>query len=177
MSYETAPATILLATHCACCARPLVDAKSVELGMGPVCRSRHGFNLKVADELRVAANKLVYAIALEHSSGKPNAGLILDYALVLKSMGFEKLSAVLIKRTAAVKIEAEPSPFGEMLSVVTPFSPEAVAAFRTIPGRRWDKERKLNLVPVGCRRELFNLLTKHFPKRSGIGPKGAFVLA
>jgi hypothetical protein len=173
MSYETAPATILLATHCACCARPLVDSKSVELGMGPVCRKRHGFNLAVADEVRVAANKLVYAIALENSSGKPNAGLILDYALVLRGMGFEKLSGILIKRTAAVKIEAE----GDMLAVHTPYSPEAVAAFRTIPGRRWDKDRKLNLVPVGCRRELFNLLTQCFPKRSGIGPKGAFVLA
>lgn len=43
MSYENAPATILLATHCACCGRPLVDAASVETGIGPDCRKRHGF--------------------------------------------------------------------------------------------------------------------------------------
>lgn len=43
MGYENAPATKLLATHCCCCARPLVDAKSVELGIGPECRKRHGF--------------------------------------------------------------------------------------------------------------------------------------
>jgi hypothetical protein len=44
MSYENAPATIMLATHCACCARSLVDAASIEAGMGPVCRKRHGYN-------------------------------------------------------------------------------------------------------------------------------------
>lgn len=34
-SYETAPATRKLATHCVCCGRPLVDARSVSLGIGP----------------------------------------------------------------------------------------------------------------------------------------------
>lgn len=43
MSYETAPATIMLATFCACCSRPLVDAVSVEAGVGPECRKRHGY--------------------------------------------------------------------------------------------------------------------------------------
>ena len=40
--YETAPATLLVATHCACCARPLVDAVSVERGCGPDCSRRYG---------------------------------------------------------------------------------------------------------------------------------------
>lgn len=43
MSYETAPATKMLATFCACCARPLVDAVSVETGVGPDCRKTHGY--------------------------------------------------------------------------------------------------------------------------------------
>lgn len=42
--YENAPATRMLAIYCACCRKPLVDAKSVETGMGPVCRGKHGFN-------------------------------------------------------------------------------------------------------------------------------------
>ena len=41
-SYLTAPATKMLATHCAVCARALVDAKSVELGIGPDCRKKYG---------------------------------------------------------------------------------------------------------------------------------------
>ena len=43
MSYESAPATAMLATHCAACGRPLLDADSVEAGLGPECRKRHGF--------------------------------------------------------------------------------------------------------------------------------------
>jgi hypothetical protein len=43
MSYESAPATKMLATQCACCGRPLVDAASIEAGMGPICRKQHGY--------------------------------------------------------------------------------------------------------------------------------------
>jgi len=43
MSYESAPATILIATHCAICARPLVDADSVERGVGPDCADKYGY--------------------------------------------------------------------------------------------------------------------------------------
>ena len=46
MSYENAPATRMLATHCAACGRPLVDATSVETGMGPVCRERYGYDAR-----------------------------------------------------------------------------------------------------------------------------------
>jgi len=38
MSYETAPVTRLVATHCCMCGKPLCDAKSLELGIGPICR-------------------------------------------------------------------------------------------------------------------------------------------
>ena len=51
-SYETAPATRMLATQCAVCARPLLDAVSVETGIGPHCRAKYGFNVEVAPELR-----------------------------------------------------------------------------------------------------------------------------
>lgn len=44
MTYEAAPATKMLAVDCACCRKELLDAKSVELGMGPVCRKKHGFD-------------------------------------------------------------------------------------------------------------------------------------
>ena len=44
MSYENAPATQLIATHCACCGRPLVDAASVERGVGPECARKYGYS-------------------------------------------------------------------------------------------------------------------------------------
>lgn len=38
MSHDNAHATILVATHCCMCGRALVDADSVECGIGPKCR-------------------------------------------------------------------------------------------------------------------------------------------
>lgn len=43
MSYENAPATRMIAVYCACCSRPLVDSVSVEAGVGPECRKKHGY--------------------------------------------------------------------------------------------------------------------------------------
>lgn len=43
MSYEQAPATAFVATACACCGRALLDAISVEAGIGPDCRAKYGY--------------------------------------------------------------------------------------------------------------------------------------
>lgn len=40
MGYEQAPATKLLAQHCCHCGKELLDADSVQAGMGPTCRKR-----------------------------------------------------------------------------------------------------------------------------------------
>lgn len=53
MSYENAPQTKLLATDCAVCSRPLCDAKSVELGIGPECRKKYGFEMDCTEEEQI----------------------------------------------------------------------------------------------------------------------------
>ena len=63
MSYENAPATKMLATNCACCGRPLVDAKSVECGIGPDCREKYGVDVDVTEAAREEANKIVFQLA------------------------------------------------------------------------------------------------------------------
>ena len=52
MSYENAPATQMIASHCCVCNRPLVDSVSVELGIGPDCRKKHGYNVEATEENR-----------------------------------------------------------------------------------------------------------------------------
>jgi hypothetical protein len=42
MGYETSAATQLVATACVFCGRPLVDADSVQLGIGPICAQKYG---------------------------------------------------------------------------------------------------------------------------------------
>jgi hypothetical protein len=63
MSHENAPATKLLATACACCGRDLVDAVSVETGIGPECRKKYAIDTDVSEAARQEANALVYSVA------------------------------------------------------------------------------------------------------------------
>ena len=67
MSYENAPATDLLSTRCMACARPLLDAASVEAGMGPICRGKYGYS-EIPDDARIAANALIHEAAREETS-------------------------------------------------------------------------------------------------------------
>lgn len=63
MSYTDAPATGLLATHCICCGRPLLDAKSVEANIGPDCREKYGLDVELPTGARAKANKLIHEAA------------------------------------------------------------------------------------------------------------------
>jgi hypothetical protein len=58
-NYEASPACILLATVCAVCGKALVDSKSVEAGMGPDCRGKHGYGISTsAASYKLAASFL-----------------------------------------------------------------------------------------------------------------------
>ena len=175
MSYENAPATKMVATHCACCDLPLVDAKSVECGVGPVCRKKHGFDLDCTEEARKAANKLVYEIAVLREGP-----VVVENLKKLFALGFAQLVLAILKRVATVKVsvtdDAHPHGAGR-LAVVTPYSEAIVAAFRAIQGRRWDKEHKLNTFPAQARPALWAAFQKHFAGATGVGPSGPFLVA
>lgn len=184
MSYENAPATKMLATHCAMCARPLVDAKSVDLGIGPDCRKKHGFNEVVDEEARAAANRIIHAVALARENGRSLEGDwdALTAATALAGLGFRKLADVLAKRAATVRIEAAtgvPHTYGALpgdaLLVHAPYSEAANAAWRRI-GARWDKERKCRVLPntPARKRLLWDLLKTYFADACAVGPNGPF---
>jgi exodeoxyribonuclease-5 len=89
MSYTESPATDMIATTCAVCARPLVDAESVELGIGPDCRTVYGLTTTAVEPaLRAEANKIVKNIALGQYVQEELAGILLR----LKELGFTVLS-------------------------------------------------------------------------------------
>ena len=166
-TYENAPATLMLATHCACCARPLVDAKSVEVGIGPDCRKKHGFDLDVSEAARQAANKIVYGIACVQSGP-----VVIEGCAALRVLGFTVLAARIEERLAVVEVEEQ----NGVLTVVTPFDPTFVDAIRKVPGRKWDKEKKVNTCPVAAKGALWAVLKSCFPGRVGRSSKGAFVI-
>ncbi len=201
MSYENAPATKMLATHCAVCARPLVDAVSVELGIGPDCRKKYGadestgtpdydgarallagveLGSKVAQGTldgswggapRDAANVLVHRIALEQTGRSAVACVN-----ALHALGFQTLARRIAHRIAQVRIQDNVGPGPNMFAVQTPYSPEVVAAFAKIPGRKWDATSRINIFPPEAKPAVWAALRELFHGSSLLGPKGLFLI-
>ncbi len=170
MSYETAPATLMLATHCAICGRALVDAKSVEIGIGPDCRKKYGYSevMGLDEETRTQANKLIY-IAAANQGGDAS----MESCVKLAALGCLRIVAAIVERIAVVKVATEAGRIG----VKAPYSETATVAFRAVPGRLWDKERKINTFPVTSKAALFGALQEAFPNAIAVSEKGLFRIA
>jgi hypothetical protein len=169
MSYTDAPATKMLATHCAACGRPLVDSASVEAGMGPDCRAKYGAP-ELDDATRAEANKLVYQIALDQTGPTVATALI-----QLRQLGCHTLADRITKRLAsayAAVITAD----GTELLVKTRYEEGLVRAIARIPGRRWDKDNKANRIPANQRPALWGALQSHLAGCRGLGPRGEFII-
>lgn len=153
MGYEDAESTKLLATHCAACGRPLRDAESVEVGMGPICRDKLGLGAD-AGPGRGRANQIVHQAAAE-------VFLSEEAALELVSLGFPALAARLAERLAdAGKVVVTDA--SESYLVRAPYLESALGAWRAVPGRRWDKAEKAQRVPKRSKRALWQLLKTHY---------------
>lgn len=168
MSYESAPQTTMLATHCAACGRPLCDSVSVETGMGPHCRAKHGYEIDVPPDVRAAANLLVHKIAVAQDG--PSVPV---YVNCLRDLGFDVLADRITQRVASIEITVD----GDRLVVSTPYCPDSVAMARRIPGRRWDADRKVNTFPATARQAVWAMLKACFAGHTGNGPKGLFEVA
>ncbi len=198
-SYTNAPACKMLATHCCVCNRPLVDALSVELGIGPDCRKK--YMGKLEGPARDRANKLVHALALlisgmlpEDVEGVPADTVKAAYALggtkavgamlaatsergssmldELRTLGFDKLADKFEDAWLPVRI----TEVGQEIMVEAPYNDAAVDAQRKIKGRRWDKAAKANFFPISQKPAVWAMLVAFYAGFAGIGPKGAFVV-
>lgn len=167
MGYENSPALQLVATRCALCGRPLLDAESVECGMGPTCRARHGAGdqlrspnlreataladrlpdalrdraqqLSMAGNSRGLANWAVSRVAVLH--GSANADEAVDcLVLIVAAAGFVRLAGVLADRHSrqVVRVTVE----GAELVVDAPYNEAFVASSRRVRGRRFDAKAK-----------------------------------
>lgn len=171
MGYENAPQTHALATHCLVCGKELCDAVSVEVGMGPVCRKRAGYQ-DGPEEHRAAANKQIHLVST--SKDTPERIQALQELLEL---GFVGVAKALLGTVATVKIAMtnDKHPHGAgRLAVQTPYNPAVVSAMRGVPGRRWDGTNKCNTFPTSSRRQLWALLKDHYEGDIGVSPAGIF---
>jgi len=177
--YVKAPACQMLQVHCVCCGRLLLDADSVAQGIGPECRG--GLELLEPD-IRTIANEHVYHAAEAAMAGK--AQEVLEYADLVEKLD-ENLVALanrmrrrFVKARDRQEYEITIEEDGDRLLVDTPFrrgeKEEFIQAWRDIPGRRFDSERRMNSVPSKERVALWALLRRFFPGKWGMGPKGLF---
>lgn len=167
MSYETAPATLLLAVECAACGRPLVDADSVEIGMGPDCREKYGFDIAADPETKADVNRRVHAIA----TGKLPGAEVIGHMLMIRAHGFNALADKLEDRL--VKIEVL-NVDAATIAIVTPFAPAFTDELKAAtPWRRWDAASKRWIVPATkpVRDAIWAAMRRHF--RGAIGRGGA----
>lgn len=171
--YVNAPATKMLATHCVCCGRALVDAISVQLGIGPECRQNDG---GISADVQAQANELVYKASIAAQNGEIST--VKGYAEQIKALGLDKLADKVGRRfrNAERNTEIVLTLEGEYYKVETPFrrgaKEEFIAAWRAIPGRRY--KDGANFVPVVQKKALFELLKQFFAGKIGNGPKGLF---
>jgi len=188
MSYENAPATILLATNCACCGRPLVDATSVETGVGPDCRRKYGYDDAQGPPDWLAAVEALNPRLVPNLFGSGRSATaewgvdaravsnLLTHRFALATdpaekgalvaaigfLGFTKLATKLAE-SALGKVEVLPA--GDRLAVKTPYRADFVAALKAARiGARWDRETKVWTVPVDqrARAGLWGALRAHF---------------
>jgi hypothetical protein len=191
--YENAPATRLLATSCACCGRPLLDAISVEAGVGPDCREKYGYaEAQGAPDWARAALLLGSAHAdalagvwghdahgaanvLVHAVGSGTGSLPVRSAAIaaIAALGFAKLGKRLIERAHGIVVEEADG----LLRIHASYSPEFNDAVKRVPGSRWIKAEKIRTVPAASRAALWAALKVSFPAGTPVsGARGVTLL-
>lgn len=178
MSHDNAPATKLVATHCAICGRPLLDAESLVLGVGPVCVKRD--LPQEQDEERVKANELIYQIAALQKSDWLRVRTLLVALHALPRYG---TLARKIQDRLQPKAQLSLKAVGQELHLYAPYKAETLADLRAIAGRRFvrgvdakGKEVCYNAVPRSQKRALWTLLQRHYSGLALETPGGDVVL-
>jgi len=180
--YENARATKLLATHCLMCNRPLVDATSVETGLGPECRKKHGFleaqtapqwelvaqfcppeyMFREGETAREVVNRLVYHAALGMDKDK-----LCRVISAIRWLGYTKMADRLMSRLGDVKVEV----VGGTIEVSAPYSDRFLYETKWM-GRRWDPKRKVTIFPEGVRHRVWEAIRASYAGKMLVSHKG-----
>lgn len=160
-------AETLLATRCCACGRPLRDAKSVELGIGPVCRGSLGSERQVSEQERAEANALVHRIAAR-------CRMTAVERERLTELGFQRLAIRLAERLLET---ATPRPIEirkvfwrsvARIAVAAPYNTNALPAWRALG--EWDNDARRWMIHRRDYRELLDMLKKYYPGVKVLGP-------
>lgn len=199
MSYENATSTRLLATHCVACGRPLRDADSVEIGMGPICRKKYMPAYDGLDpEVKKKANTLVHeAGVLATDRTRENVKRIIQIGEEIKALGVPTLAAKLADNFVPIRIKRANQPndladrysgrwdAGEpVFKFRMPYERNAIATMRRVfPTNkvfRWDRDEKAWYVRQRSAQGefmgwyLMRVFAELFPGAIAVGDDGPF---
>jgi hypothetical protein len=185
-----------VATHCCVCGLPLVDATSIEFGIGPVCRRKYNYEdayaisadaalavdsfLKSNEFPPEVASKVLNAVDSDDSRKAANALVYFasaeqgKFAVLaahaLRLLGYAALAGRIEDRLIPIRLTEKDG----RVVVKTPFHPGFIALVRQIRTRRWDGDAKLWSVAVEDKPALWDAIRKSYAGSWGIGEKGPF---
>ena len=201
MTHELAAATRVLATTCCVCGRDLCDAKSVELGIGPVCRKRYfrdadipltsqgwekalgvlvqsGLPMHIVDSVlarrpntRKAANVVVYWASANHTS----RDIVLACAGIVRYLGFTTLADKLERDRSDIRFETD----GARINIFTKRHDGFNRGLRRLGARMVRHERgrfKCWAVPSSSKDKLIVLAGVHFGGLKCFADEGIFTI-
>jgi hypothetical protein len=175
-------------SHCAHCGQPLTDSESVERGLGPIC-SKKGYLEEVTpvDDTEAFLALAEYPQLVEYLTAKykPNGNRALCNGLVrtaslnrrtpvhaactdaVEALGYKRLASALRESLSVVEIYDAPASSGFNDSVVvwvkkSEWSWEWTRDLRQIPGVVFPRHIKGVVVPSSRKRELWELVKKHY---------------
>jgi len=153
---------IKIATHCCICGRQLIDATSVEKGIGPICRNKYNyedaypvltaqanqleaylvnhpdyfpgeFTVRVSDAAKADDSRKAANLLVYRASSE--MGMIaVRSAEALRMLGYVVLADRIIDRLVPVRIEEKDG----RLDVHTPYSETFISEVRQIKGRKFE---------------------------------------
>lgn len=198
--YTKSPVYEMVPTHCSCCNRPLVDATSVEYGVGPVCRKKYSYEdaIPVTPEIREAMVNVLSRFhdlafggrvmaAVDANDSRKAANLLNRLLAVslkhdvsdvdvivaieaLETLGYTDLANRVSSVIATVSVEEKA---GKIL-VKVPF--ERAFVDTKVAGRHYNKPTDTWIVPAKSKKDLWVALQKAYSGKVGTGPKGMFVI-
>lgn len=169
--YASAPATAMLNSRCSLCKRPLLDAESVEAGMGPICRERAGYS--EAGEPDWVAARLAATIPLDEGRGarrevnrlvwwiadNPGHRDAVAQVRAVVALGYLKLAQHLVARD---RVCIEVTKMEDCYRVVAPLLFGFRDSIREIEGRRWNRDENAWEVPRRSRADLIRAIRDNF---------------
>lgn len=174
MAYTDAPATKMIYQFCLLCRRPLLDAVSVEIGMGPKCRSKAGIEVGEWTPNRERCNQLVYEAtqAVLQKEFDKLTPIVEEFRI----LGFASLAQAVAERYFPISIIEETTDEGVVLILKAPFVGSQFGRFLHLgcKGVEWLKRRKRYSIPKAGRGVLWAALKRFHEGLPAFGPKGVF---